>query len=171
MPQHRIKNRAALANDVLSLDLKNLSREYPNFNIRCGVILICEETGKVLTVREKARQDFTGNVLGVPKGSVKRCDRDYLSAALRELREETGIVLRDAKIAGPEFIMFNHHFREIMFLFPITTSAIIEPTPDAREISECCWMSIEEFKNDQSCKSSYTQRLIANLYSLMLVPQ
>lgn len=158
--------KANVKDDAVMMDMAALRRRYPSFNIRCGIIPIRRSDGRMLIVKEKPRGDFAGNVYGPPKGSIRRCDRDFLAAACRELREETGIIIpRGSQLAPYEYIFLHKHFREILYLFLVLVDDDIVIRPDGTEISECCWMSLEDLKNCEHM-ATFTQRLVANLYEI-----
>jgi 8-oxo-dGTP pyrophosphatase MutT (NUDIX family) len=164
----KIKKSHCFVNDILTLDLAHLRKKYPDYNIRCGVLLVREEDGKLLIVKEKPRGNFTGNVFGPPKGSARRCDREYFDVALRELLEETGISASALDCVGPEFVMFHYYYREILFLFPLVVHAPPEPLPDMYEIEECRWMSIADLRNNECAESAYMRRLVSDLYTILV---
>ena len=156
-----------LLDDILVMDLRRLTAKYPDHNIRCGVLLMREEDGKILIVKEKPRGEFVGNIYGPPKGSANWRDREYFDVATRELIEETGISVRDAQVAGPEIIIFHSYFREILFLFPIIIRSPPDPRPDYNEIEECRWMSFDEFEECHE-EPAYVRRLISDLHSILV---
>lgn len=157
-----------VVNDMLIMSLKQLRNKYPYYSIRCGIILIREDDGRILIVKEKPRGDFNGNVYGFPKGSARQSDSEFFSVACRELFEETGISARDAEKIDLEFIMFHRHFHEIMFLFPMLIKTPPDPQPDPREIAGCYWMSLDELKDRAGAESSFTRRFISDIYTLLL---
>jgi 8-oxo-dGTP pyrophosphatase MutT (NUDIX family) len=133
--------------DILrDLDARRARALYPPYNVRCGIALMNENTGSILVVRERARDDFCGNTLGIPKGMMINADRDFFACACREFREETGIELRDIDChrADLRFVFHNEHFHDILVVFVVLVKSDIEIDEshvDAREISECFWAS------------------------------
>ena len=156
---------------ISSLDIATLRKKYPNFAIRCGILLIRAEDEKILIVREKPRGDFIGNVCGPPKGATSSRDKTCIATACRELREETGISVSEACCAAsrPYFVFFHKYFRELLVIFPVVMEHPPEPRIDTREISEYYWLSLTELKNCPVPMSSYTQKLIECLYNLCCV--
>lgn len=158
---------SSLRAELDSLSIRALKTRFPGFNIRCGVLLIRAEDGRMLMVTEKPRDDFVGNLIGPPKGSIQRSDRNCADTACRELFEETGINITAQSLSQSYFIFHHPYFREMLIVFIAIMSNAPEPQPDGVEISECAWLSIDELKNKDNM-SAYTQRLINCLYTLCL---
>ena len=149
-----------------TLVLSELQQQFPHFNIRCGILLIRKEDARILIVKEKPRRDFVGNVYGPPKGAAMRRDGNCVNAACRELYEETKIAVNASHCLFPYFVFKHEYFRELLVLFPAIIEHPPEPQPDPREIAGCFWMSLEELKNSDAPKSSFTRSLIDCLYKI-----
>lgn len=149
------------------LSVKSIRKQFPRFNIRCGVLVIRAEDGKLLMVTEKPREDFGGNVIGPPKGSLKYYDKSCADAACRELYEETGFNISAQSLLDSYFVFHHPYYREMMIIFIAVVLNAPDPKPDGVEISECSWLSIDELKNKTNM-SAYTWRLVNCLYTLCL---
>jgi 8-oxo-dGTP pyrophosphatase MutT (NUDIX family) len=170
MPHSRgRKQRRArdIERDIVALELSQLRAAHPGYNIRCGVLLLRAD-GRVLMVRENARCDYAGGIIGPPKGTAVAGDRDYRGVALRELFEETGIRAADVAPVGPEIVIVREYFRDVLFIFPFATRADdIAARADGREISECCWMSLAEIERAGASESTSVRRLFSCVRALM----
>jgi 8-oxo-dGTP pyrophosphatase MutT (NUDIX family) len=180
MPTAKRSRAAATAHnistDILIMNLPQLRDAYPDYRIRCGILLMRENDGRILVVKERPRGSFTGHIYGPPKGSVQPGDANYFDAARRELFEETGITLPEpssgagssstsaaTEVPRTEFITFHHFFREILFLFPVIIKNPPDLHPEPGEIEECQWLTLDELRDRARPKSSCTRTLIADL--------
>lgn len=84
---------------------------------------------------------------GLPKGHLEE-DEDAATAALREVREETGL---ERLSLGPEVDTIDWYFRlqgtlvHKFCAFYLMTSPEGEPVPEVDEgITECVWLPVEE---------------------------
>src|SRR5690606_21157843 len=84
---------------------------------------------------------------GLPKGHLEE-DEDAATAALREVREETGL---ESLSLGPEVDTIDWYFRlqgtlvHKFCAFYLMTSPEGEPVPEVDEgITECVWLPVEE---------------------------
>lgn len=143
------KRSKEIEDDVRWLDYATFRKKYRNYEVRCGILLIRAEDSKVLVVKERPRRSFRGNVYGPPKGHINASDHSFMQAALRELREETGICLDPPASSESEIVLYHTYFNEMLILFPTIVSNPPEPCPDYQEISECRWMTLEELANSR----------------------
>lgn len=158
-----------IESDFLRLPERAFRVRYDSYNIRCGILLFRPSDCKFLLVREKSRGNFGGNIYGPPKGSIEISDRTFLSAALRELREETAIVLNidEKRAQSTRFVVYHHYFREILILFlHILCCDTIAIIPNQCEISECVWVSIDEAKKLPAAKC--TSHILQSFATLLL---
>lgn len=145
----------SIEEDFLRLPERAFRQRYKSYNIRCGILLFRASDCKFLLVKEKPRLNFKGEIFGPPKGTLEVADSSFLSAALRELREETAIVLLAEEGRIPtRFVAYHHYFREILilFMYVITSAEMLNVVPNQREISECVWVTSDEAKKLPSAK-------------------
>lgn len=160
------------AENLRTLDARSARAMYPPHQIRCGIILVNTQNGHILTVREKARDDFIGDKIGLPKGVMEDKDRDFFECASREFREEIGIDLRDIDhcYTGTRVIFHNKYFHDIIILFVVLVKndiVIEQSRVDSREIAECVWMSVADFlREDSERVPRYIRRLACYLLSV-----
>ena len=126
-----------------------------------GIILMCN--GSVAVVRTPA-----GNH-SFPKGKRERGE-DYFTAALRELKEETGISADQIQVnlelpvqdkagvflmkTGGTIIEISDRGNFAVFYFFATTEQQWKMQPeDPTELSAACWVNITELKNLQAHSS------------------
>jgi 8-oxo-dGTP pyrophosphatase MutT (NUDIX family) len=154
--------------DASHMTLDQLRAHYPRYKIRCGVALVRADE-RILFVKEKARGDFAGGFYGFPKGCAEANEHDFETVALRELREETGIILNMRDIEGtPRMITYHKYFHEIFIVF-LTSSDDAIAVPDRREISECVWMSLDEIKKSTLPMSAFTKSIIGCINTLCAI--
>lgn len=100
-----------------------------------GVVLICN--GRVLA-GQRAKRPFI-NRWSIPGGSREKGESE-IDAALRELREETGIVISDPSDCFGKWTLRIPFFSWTSFFF--RTDREQELRPD--EFTSLCWMAPEE---------------------------
>ena len=81
-------------------------------NIACGAI--CEEDGKILMVREYRKDE--GIVLNQPVGALE-LNEDICMAALREIKEETGLDVKLTNFLGVYVWLLKNGNTSIRFCF------------------------------------------------------
>ncbi len=75
-----------------------------------------------------------------PKGHRERTDRTALACALRELKEETGIIL------NADYIAFKKYKAGEYYIFPVKGEFRTFPI-DTKEVEEANWFTYEEICN------------------------
>jgi 8-oxo-dGTP pyrophosphatase MutT (NUDIX family) len=98
-----------------------------------GCICITKDN-KILLVKGKRSQKWS-----FPKGHKERCDRSSLDCALRELKEETGLVLDDKYISVKKYKAAEYYIYSISEenrLFPV----------DNDEIEDAQWIPYNKIK-------------------------
>jgi hypothetical protein len=110
--------------------------------LKAGVILTNFDTTKVLVVVNKDCVDSGIVKYGLPKGHREEKET-VVACAMRELREETGLMVRISK-ADPKVVVSETTY------FLIKASRMFNPRPqDLKEIGECGWVTWDEImKND-----------------------
>lgn len=99
-------------------------------------VMVFDAAGRVLLVRHAyGRSDL----YMLPGGGVARGETAAIAAA-RELREETGISLRDVTPIG-QFEARAEGRRDTVHLFAATTGD--DPQPDRREVIEACFFALD----------------------------
>jgi len=96
-----------------------------------GCICI-SQNNRILLVKGKK-----GQMWSFPKGHRERSDRTALACALRELKEETGITLKD------DYIAFKKYKAGEYYIFPVKEEYRLFPL-DTYEIEEANWFTYEE---------------------------
>ena len=105
---------------------------------KAGVFVFDKDSGKVLLVQS------CGRFWGPPKGSMEQGE-DIETAAIRELREESGIVLQKDDIVGKRIYLRNssHHY---FFYFGKETHPVVQDTPGGNDANGVGWFNIECLK-------------------------
>jgi 8-oxo-dGTP pyrophosphatase MutT (NUDIX family) len=97
----------------------------------CGCICISPQN-KILLVKGRR-----GQIWSFPKGHYEKSDKTSLACALRELKEETGISLKQ------EYISFKKYKAAEYFIFEVPEEYRLFPK-DTHEIDEARWFTYEE---------------------------
>ena len=114
-------------------------------NIHCGAVILNSDCTKILLIKNKYLSNkFNIVKWGPPKGHLEKKDRNYLSCAVRETYEETGIQLK-YPMEKPSLIRIN-----LTYYFPLiiddTYYIKFEPI-DKKEIEEVKWISFDDLNN------------------------
>ena len=121
-----IANRKSIENK-LAPNINNFKSQ-----TRGGFILILED--KILLILSRQ-----SGLWGFPKGRTKDTDPNFLQVALRELHEETGIILNLSFIL-PGYIKFNTTFYYIAVL---NSKPLLNPV-DNFEIEAISWLKLSQ---------------------------
>ncbi|KAH8729102.1 NUDIX hydrolase domain-like protein [Phaeosphaeriaceae sp. PMI808] len=78
-------------------------RQHPEYNVLCTGIVVFNEDGKLLLVQRAADERAFPNAWEVPGGKVDDTDETLLHAAVRELKEETGLTATRVRRKVAEF--------------------------------------------------------------------
>jgi 8-oxo-dGTP pyrophosphatase MutT (NUDIX family) len=81
-----------------------------------------------------------GQMWSFPKGHRERSDKSALACALRELKEETGVVLKS------DYIAFKKYKAGEYYIFPVPNEYRTFPM-DTQEIEDANWFTYEEICN------------------------
>ncbi len=92
---------------------------------------------KVLLVRI----NYSHRLWTFPGGRVKRGE-EYSAAAIREAREETGLLLREVRKIG-EYVNTSRHNRDAVRVFHTELPQPLTPTADGVEIAEAKWFTFD----------------------------
>jgi 8-oxo-dGTP pyrophosphatase MutT (NUDIX family) len=116
-----------------------------------GAICV-NERGEVLLVKDRRSKLWS-----FPKGKCKSDESD-LDCALRELREETGLVLREDPVS-------THKLRGgVYFVFALASSGLADFTPrHSWEIEEVLWWPLESLPQGSNVDVSIFRTLMRNL--------
>lgn len=125
---------------------------------RCGVtVLGFNAAGQILLLR----QSYGGVGWVAPSGGVERGE-DPLVAALRECKEETGLVLEQPRLAGvSEEAIYGAPHKVYVF----TGYLAGEPRPDGREIVAARFFSLQALPKDMRNRLRHRLTLAGIAYS------
>jgi 8-oxo-dGTP pyrophosphatase MutT (NUDIX family) len=110
-----------------------------------------------------------GQMWSFPKGHRERSDKSALACALRELKEETGVVLKS------DYIAFKKYKAGEYYIFPVPNEYRTFPM-DTQEIEDANWFTYEEIcslkKNiDVSLFCQHIEKkILPNMEPLELIP-
>jgi len=120
-------------------------------------VFIIDDKERVLIILRSADSDKNPNVWEVPGGHVDPEDKSYLDAAVREAREEVGLVVSNLRELETE----EYHNRIKHFFvtdqYKGTIRIVKNPTTGIIEHSEYMWTALEDLKGlkQQSRVSTY----------------
>ncbi|WTO87706.1 NUDIX hydrolase [Streptomyces nigra] len=111
---------------------------------RLAAAVVMDEDRRVLLVRRSVKERFLPRVWGVPCGKLEPGERPE-DGALRELKEETGLLGEVVRKVGESSFLSEYRGHEIKnwqdnFLVRPLTSAITLPEPDQDSV----WLSRAE---------------------------
>lgn len=86
---------------VSEYTLDKTTFDYNEKRLKSGVFIYDPGTDSVLIVQSK------GNLWGAPKGTLNKEDGSFMDCALREVREETGLVILPEKLTRTTMIRQN----------------------------------------------------------------
>ena len=124
---------------------------------RAGVILVCDDTYLVVQGRKSNKWSF-------PKGH-REYNENALETAMRELEEETGIVL-DKNIMYTNIITY-YNFDYVYYCFNVDKTIISPCINDTKEIKKVEWVKIEDLILNKYNKNTTLKMYIKNIISRM----
>lgn len=139
----RIKKQTIHTNPWFSLEKHNFENGgvYYFIHKRAGIFIIAEnDEGKIAFI-EETRYPVRKNILQLPAGMVG--EENELTAAKRELLEETGIRAKSWEMVGQFFVAPGHENTKIIVFYAkdLTIVTVKEPEKDIKSIS---WYSKNE---------------------------
>ncbi|WP_050182973.1 NUDIX domain-containing protein [Domibacillus robiginosus] len=108
--------------------------------------IVIDSCGRWLVVK-KAYGGLKGQ-WSLPAGFVD-AGETIDEAAVREVREETGIEASVCGVAGIRSGVIRHDVSDTMILFHMMPVEEKEPEACARELLEACWMTVVELKESR----------------------
>ncbi len=105
---------------------------------KAGVFVYDKDSGKILLVQS------CGRFWGPPKGSMEQGE-DIESAAIRELREETGISLTREDIMGKRIYLRNSSHYYFVY-FGKESTPVVQDTPGGNDANGVGWFNLECLK-------------------------
>ncbi|MFE2276931.1 NUDIX hydrolase [Streptomyces sp. NPDC059454] len=123
---------------------------------RLAAAVVRDDEGRVLLVRRSAAEKFLPRVWGVPCGKLEP-DEDARDGALRELKEETGLLGEIVRKVGESSFVSDYRGRETKnwqenFLVRPLTDRITLPLPDQAHAwlhpSELSGVDIDDYNLD-----------------------
>ena len=129
--------------NVQSVNGKISCREIVEHNGGVGLAVITEQ-GKMVLVRQ-FRKVLEKDILEVPAGKIEKGE-DPMTAAIRELREETGYSAKDMKLIGKIYPSVGYT-TELIYLYLCT-----DLTPGETDFDENEAIDIEEYDFEELYK-------------------
>ncbi len=110
-----------------------------NIIFAAGGLLWREEKGQrhIAVVYRNRYQDWV-----LPKGKVILSDKDFMSAAQREVKEETGFDCEIIRFAGCICYEHNHIPKVVLFWHMVTKGD--SDFKESEEVGRCEWLLVEE---------------------------
>jgi 8-oxo-dGTP pyrophosphatase MutT (NUDIX family) len=118
---------------------------YYNSNVikkKAGVIIYNSSTDNILIVQSR------GNLWGFPKGSFNQ-NETFEDCALRELKEETGIILHQSIVEGSKYHNINENVRYYFVESEIDYSDVClqyDKYCYNNDVNGICWINLECLK-------------------------
>ena len=138
---------------------QNLITEKKERRVIASVFII-DDKERVLIILRSADANKNPNVWEVPGGHVDPEDKSYLAAAVREAREEVGLVINNLReLEAEEYHNRIKHFF-VTDQYEGTIRIVKNPTTGIIEHSEYMWATLEELKclRQQSRVSAYLMK-------------
>lgn len=133
---------------------------YPT--IKSGIFIYDPNTTKILLVQSN------GNLWGIPKGTIKK-DESYISCAIREVYEETGIIINKKDISMSIIIYNNCKY---FYVEKDTCDVYVQNNPNNNDANGITWIKIQcLYKcilNGNIDINSHTRLLIKNFLNIKL---
>lgn len=110
---------------------------------KAGVIIYNKKLNKILIIQSR------GNLWGFPKGSFNKGET-FNMCALRELKEETGIILSENVLEGCESYNVNESVRYYLLLTNTDYKDVTlqhDKYCEDNDVNGICWISIDCLKN------------------------
>lgn len=133
---------------------------HPEVSFRAGVIVW--NAGKMLLIRgndiKRRRRTLSGR-WGPPKGCVDPSEQYVWETAARELREETGIVIRKDILLAAEMCLYVRHdgpaIKSIYLFYVVTLPRRPKVRIDRAEISDHGWFDREHLPPNTTIVMKY----------------
>ena len=132
-------------------DVMTGNDDYPYAAV--AVIINQEHGGSMLMIRRTKREgDPWSGQIAFPGGHKASCDRTLLDAAIREVDEEVGIVLRQHELLGalPFVHGRSHDIRVAPFVFLLRVSVNIQRNV---EVDDTFWVPLRDLAGGAIVKS------------------
>lgn len=137
---------------------KERKHQYYKKRKKAGTIILCPKTNRFLLVQSR------GNLWGFPKGSLEEKET-FRTAAIRETREETGIVLTPSQLMSPVTICEDN----VYFNVEIPYMKVSVQCTEGNDANGICWITmdcLENLINRKEMKiNSHTRRLIFVMFN------
>jgi 8-oxo-dGTP pyrophosphatase MutT (NUDIX family) len=131
----------------------------PHNSIGIGCICYDKKNKKILVVKEKNGGALISNLFKIPTGAVDPLE-DLHKAAIRELKEETGI---DGKFIGIMGIRHLHGYlngKSDLFFICVLEPLTFDITIQEDELIACEWLSIDDYFQQDFFKGKPLQEMI-----------
>lgn len=140
-----------------ALNFDNLLKALPGITVRAGIVLVAMKgraPPRILAVTDRHSKN-----VGFPKGIAESTDTSAEITALRELSEETGVVLRRPKVENT-FVYFHNRYQEL-FIYLLVVVAGQPSVKAGPEIHTTEWLTLDELKEKKL--SIPTRRVVSVL--------
>ena len=163
------------------LELSNKKELLPNHKIALREIIHCSNAVCIAALTEKDelifekqyRSPLNDVILELPAGKIEKSDKSPLDAAIRELKEETGIISTDYNFLG-EFYSTPGFCDEIIYLYSCTVSDLGSTSFDEDEFIETVKIPLSSAVDmvlNNEIKDGKSQALILKLNALKNFPK
>ena len=126
------------------------------------LIIIYENSPKILMIKKPVTMKFHGGEIAFPGGKISNEDDDLLDTAIREAREETGIIIEREKIVGQlePVTTLNSGFTILPFICILNKIENLTPNSEVEEFLEIPFMPfLQTLANDSDPKHNSIQEM------------
>jgi len=134
-------------NKVIGPIPRGIAHKSPEKYYRTIFIIVKDEKDKVLLQKRSSSKDLYPNCWDLSVGGHVNYGETYTEAAIKELREELGIVtnVKGLRFIG-EVLVRLPSSNEFFHVFEYELKSVDEITLNADEVDSTMWMSIEQVK-------------------------
>ena len=126
------------------------------------LIIIFDDSPKILMIKKPITMNHHGGEIAFPGGKISNEDNDLLDTAIRETREETGIIVEREKILGQlePVTTLNSGFTILPFVCILNKIGRLTPNSEVDEFLEIPLQPfLETLANDSDPKHNSIQEM------------
>ena len=148
--------------ESLTSKISPVLESYYETKLASVLIIIFDDTPKILMIKKPITMNHHGGEIAFPGGKISNEDNDLLDTAIRETREETGIIVEREKILGQlePVTTLNSGFTILPFVCILNKIGDLTPNSEVDEFLEIPLKSfLETLANDSDPKHNSIQEM------------